>query len=117
MAMAHGGGGGPQKESNLVTLLRDTNRDGQVDDRSDLLTGLKSPFGVAWYEGTLYVAATDAILAYPYQPGPTEITAAPTVLPPLPGGPINHHWTKALALSPVGKIGRAPYREREFRSV
>ncbi len=36
---------------------------------SDLLTGLHSPFGVAWADGTLYVAATDAILAYPYALG------------------------------------------------
>jgi glucose/arabinose dehydrogenase len=102
MAFARGGGG-PPKESNLITLLRDTNRDGQVDERTNLLTKLNSPFGVAWYEGTLYVAAADAILAYPYQLGQTEITATPTVLTPLPGGPINHHWTKDLALSPDGR--------------
>lgn len=98
------GGGGSQKESNLITLLRDTNRDGEVDERSDLLTGLHSPFGVAWTDGTLYVAAADAILAYPYELGQTEITAGPRVLTPLPGGPINHHWTKDLALSPDGRF-------------
>ncbi|WP_137388543.1 PQQ-dependent sugar dehydrogenase [Rhodoligotrophos defluvii] len=102
MSIAHGGGG-EQKESNLITLLRDTNRDGEVDERHDLLTGLNSPFGIAWYDGTLYVAATDAILAYPYALGDTEITAQPSVLTPLPGGPINHHWTKDLALSPDGR--------------
>jgi glucose/arabinose dehydrogenase len=96
-------GGGQEEESNLVTLLRDTDRDGQVDERNDLLTGVNSPFGVAWYDGTLYVAAADAILAYPFQLGQTEITAEPTVLTPLPGGPINHHWTKDLALSPDGR--------------
>ncbi|WP_026620486.1 glucose/arabinose dehydrogenase (plasmid) [Ensifer sp. WSM1721] len=103
MSMARSGGGEPEKESNLITLLRDSNRDGQVDERRDLLTGLNSPFGVAWYGGTLYVAAADAILAYPYPLGQTEITAQPTVLTPLPGGPINHHWTKDLALSPDGR--------------
>ncbi|WP_026615671.1 PQQ-dependent sugar dehydrogenase [Ensifer aridi] len=103
MSMARSGGDEPEKESNLITLLRDTNRDGQVDERRDLLTGLNSPFGVAWYGGTLYVAAADAILAYPYPLGQTEIAAQPTVLTPLPGGPINHHWTKDLALSPDGR--------------
>jgi glucose/arabinose dehydrogenase len=103
MAFAHGSGG-EQPESNLITLLRDTDRDGQVDERSDLLTGLDSPFGVAWTDGTLYVAATDAILTYPYELGQTEITAEPTVLTPLPGGPINHHWTKDLALGPDGRF-------------
>jgi glucose/arabinose dehydrogenase len=104
MSYAHGFSGGEQPESNLITLLRDTDRDGVVDARSDLLTGLNSPFGVAWTDGTLYVAATDAILAYPYALGETEITAEPTVLTPLPGGPINHHWTKDLALSPDGRF-------------
>lgn len=103
MAIAHGSGG-EQKESNIITLLRDTNRDGMADERYDLLTKLNSPFGVAWTENTLYVAATDAILAYPYTLGQTEITAEPKVLTPLPGGPINHHWTKDLALSPGGRF-------------
>lgn len=103
MSMAKGGGG-EQKDSNLITLLRDTDRDGTVDDRSDLLTGLASPFGVAWSDGTLYVASTEAILAYPYELGETEITAEPSILAPLPGGPINHHWTKDLALGPDGML-------------
>jgi glucose/arabinose dehydrogenase len=102
MSMTAGGGGG--KDTNLITLLRDTNRDGTVDERSDLLTGLTSPFGVAWHNGRLYVAATDAILSYPYELGQAKITAAPTILTPLPGGPINHHWTKDLALSPDGRF-------------
>lgn len=106
MSLAAGGGGGeePPPETNLITLLRDTDRDGQVDQRSDLLTGLTSPFGVAWYDDTLYVAAADAVLAYPYQLGQAEIAAEATVLAPLPGGPINHHWTKDLAVSPDGQF-------------
>lgn len=103
MSMAQGGGGEEQKESNLITLLRDSDRDGTVDERHDLLKGLDSPFGVAWADGNLYVAATSAILVYPYPLGDTEITASPSVLTPLPGGPINHHWTKDLALSPDGR--------------
>ena len=92
------------KETNLITLLQDTNRDGKVDQRSDLVTGLHSPFGVAWQDNTLYVAAADAIVAYPYELGQTKISGEPTVLTPLPGGPINHHWTKDLALSPDGNF-------------
>lgn len=101
MSIAHGGGGEPKK-SNLITLLRDTNRDGKVDEKYDLLTDLKSPFGVAWVDDTLYVANTDGIVTYPYKLGDTSITAQPTVLTELPGGPIDHHWTKDLALSPDG---------------
>ncbi len=101
MAMAHGSSG-PQQESNLVTLLRDTNRDGVVDQKMDLLNGLNSPFGVAWIEDTLYIADTDAVMAYPYKLGDAKVGAG-RLLTPLPGGPIDHHWTKDLALSPDGQ--------------
>lgn len=104
MSLAKSGSDGPQKDSNLITLLRDIDRDGVVDERADLLTDLNSPFGVAWADDTLYVAATDAILSYPYELGQTSITEDPSTLTPLPGGPINHHWTKDLALSPDGTM-------------
>ncbi|RFC63101.1 sorbosone dehydrogenase family protein [Fulvimarina endophytica] len=103
MSIAHGSGSGPSPETNRITLLRDSNRDGTVDDRSDLLTGLASPFGVAWIDDTLYVATTEAVVSYPYELGQTEITSQPTLVTPLPGGPINHHWTKDLALGPDGR--------------
>ncbi|QGG90303.1 sorbosone dehydrogenase family protein [Agrobacterium sp. MA01] len=103
MSIASGGGGG-DKPTNLITLLRDTDRDGTVDERHDLLTDLNSPFGLAFADDTLYVAAADAVLAYDYQLGQNAITTPPRVLSPLPGGPINHHWTKDLALSPDGRF-------------
>lgn len=103
MSIASGGGGGDQP-TNLITLLRDTDRDGTVDERHDLLTDLNSPFGLAFADDTLYVAAADAVLAYDYQLGQNAITTPPRVLSPLPGGPINHHWTKDLALSPDGRF-------------
>ncbi|MGE8103780.1 PQQ-dependent sugar dehydrogenase [Allorhizobium sp. NPDC080224] len=103
MAFAAGSGGN-DKPTNLITLLRDTDRDGTVDERHDLLTDLNSPFGLAFADDTLYVAAADAVLAYDYQLGQNEITTPPRVLTPLPGGPINHHWTKDLALSPDSRF-------------
>ncbi len=103
MSIASGGGGG-DKPTNLITLLRDTDRDGTVDERRDILKDLNSPFGLAFVDDTLYVAAADAVLAYDYQLGQNEITTPPQVLTPLPGGPINHHWTKDLALSPDGRF-------------
>ncbi len=103
MSMAQGSGTSAQKESNFITLLRDTNRDGTVDERHNILTKLNSPFGLAWVDNTLYVAAADAILVYPYKLGETTIAASPSILTPLPGGPINHHWTKDLAASPDGR--------------
>ena len=66
------------------------------------LKGLNSPFGMALIGDNLYVANTDAVVRFPYKEGATQITEPGTKLADLPGGPLNHHWTKGL----VGKHGR-----------
>lgn len=88
--------------ANRITLLRDTNNDGVADERSVLLSGLNSPFGMALVGNTLYVADTDAVMKFPFNVGDTRITAAGSVLVELPGGPINHHWTKNLIANTDG---------------
>ncbi|MDO9707740.1 PQQ-dependent sugar dehydrogenase [Paracraurococcus lichenis] len=95
---AQAGGG----EGNRITLLRDADGDGTPEVRSVFLDHLHSPFGVALVGNDLYVANTDALVRYPYTPGETRMTAPGTVLTELPGGPIDHHWTKALTASPDG---------------
>jgi glucose/arabinose dehydrogenase len=94
--------GAKAKDANRITLLRDTNGDGIPEIRSVFLDHLNSPFGVALVGHYLYVANTDAIIRYPYQDDQTSITAPGTKLTDLPGGPIDHHWTKALVASPDG---------------
>lgn len=96
--------GGDTGPSNRITLLRDTNGDGKLDTQSVFLDHLNSPFGVALVGNDLYVADTDAIVRYPYTTGDTKITAPGTVLTPLPGGPIDHHWTKSLVASRDGSL-------------
>jgi len=93
---------GSSKGSNRITLLRDTHGDGKYDLRTVFLDHLYSPFGVALVGNDLYVANTDAILRFHYTPGTTGITEPGTVLTPLPGGPIDHHWTKSLVASEDG---------------
>ena len=96
--------GAKAKDANRITLLRDTKGDGIPDLRTVFLDHLNSPFGVALVGSDLYVANTDAIVRYPYHPGDTRITALGTTLTPLPGGPIDHHWTKSLVASPDGSL-------------
>jgi len=96
--------GGDTGESNRITLLRGANGDGKPEVQSVFLDHLKSPFGVALVGNDLYVANTDAIVRYPYQTGDTKIAAPGQTLTPLPGGPIDHHWTKRLVASPDGSL-------------
>ena len=92
----------PVKAGNRVILLRDSDGDGVADQKIVLIDKLNSPFGIAFGNGQLYVGATDAVWRYPYSVGAN--TAGPgTMLTALPGGPIDHHWTKDLTLSPDGK--------------
>jgi glucose/arabinose dehydrogenase len=96
--------GGDTGESNRITLLRDADGDGVPDMRSVFLEHLNSPFGVALVGNDLYVADTDRIIQYPYQTGDTKISAEGKTLTPLPGGPIDHHWTKSLVASQDGTL-------------
>ena len=52
-------------------------------------------------DGKLYVANADAIVAFPYQDGATEITAPAEKIVDLPAGR-NHHWTKDVIAGPDG---------------
>lgn len=94
--------GGKSTGGNRIILLRDSKGSGHPDTRTVFIDHLYSPFGVALVGDDLYVADTDAILRFPYTAGETSITAPPSVLTPLPGGPIDHHWTKSLLASEDG---------------
>ena len=100
LLMKRAGAGTPS--ANRITLLRDTDGDGVADLRSVLLEGLNSPFGMALVGNDLYVANSDAILRFPYATGDTRITAPGLKVAELPGGAINHHWTKNLIASNDG---------------
>jgi glucose/arabinose dehydrogenase len=89
--------------ANRITLLRDADGDGKAETRSAFLENLNSPFGMALVGGTLYVANTDAVLKFGYQAGQTRIESRGEKVAGLPGGPLNHHWTKNLIASPDGK--------------
>jgi glucose/arabinose dehydrogenase len=95
-------GGSKAKGGNRITLLRDVDGGGKSKVQTVFLDNLNSPFGVALVGQDLYVANTDAIIRYPYVEGQTAITAEGTKLTDLPGGPIDHHWTKSLLASPDG---------------
>jgi glucose/arabinose dehydrogenase len=88
---------------NRIILLRDSDGDGVADKRYVFIKGLNTPFGMTLVGDTLYVADTDAVLAFPYHEGDTRITVAGRKIVDLPAGTINHHWTKNVIASRDGK--------------
>lgn len=95
-------GGGAAPSANRISLLRDTNGDGVADLKTALLEGLYAPFGMALAGNELYIAASDALIKFPYQTGQTRIAAGPVKVVDLPAGQRNHHWTKNVIASPDG---------------
>jgi glucose/arabinose dehydrogenase len=85
-----------------ITLLRDADGDGVAETRSVFARGLMSPFGMTLAGGVLYVANADGVVSWPYQEGQTAVAGPGAKLFDLPGGPINHHWTKNVVASPDG---------------
>lgn len=98
--MARAGAGVPS--ANRISLLRDADGDGQAELKRVFLKDLNSPFGMALVGDILYVANTDGVVSFPYREGATEITDRPRPVAPLPGGPLNHHWTKNIIASRDG---------------
>lgn len=99
--MAKAGAGVPS--ANRITLLRDADGDGVAETRHVLLADLFSPFGMALIGDQLYIANADAVVRVAYRAGQTRIDATPVKVADLPGGPINHHWTKSLVASADGR--------------
>lgn len=94
--------GAETPSANRITLLRDADSDGVAEMRWPFLSDLNSPFGMTLSNGVLYVANTDAVMAFPYKDGDTEISAPGEKIADLPAGPINQHWTKDVIASPDG---------------
>ena len=90
--------------ANRITLLRDADGDGKPELKAPFLTGLNSPFGMALIGNTLYVANTDAVLAFPYNEGDTKIADKGRKLVGLNAKAPNNHWTRNLAVSADGKM-------------
>ncbi|HEY5363156.1 MAG TPA: PQQ-dependent sugar dehydrogenase, partial [Aestuariivirga sp.] len=95
MGLIMGSAGATEKTQNRISIIHD-------GKASVFLDGLYSPFGVVLVGNELYVANTDSIMRYPYKDGDLRITDPGQKLTDLPGGPIDHHWTKSLTVSPDG---------------
>ncbi|MHC8291493.1 PQQ-dependent sugar dehydrogenase [Pseudomonas sp. XS1P51] len=98
--MGRAGAGVPSP--NRITLLRDKDHDGIAETRTVFLENLNSPFGMTLIGNDLYVADTDRLLRFHYENGDTAIKSQPIKVVDLPGGTLNHHWTKNVIASKDG---------------
>jgi glucose/arabinose dehydrogenase len=83
-----------------IILFKDSNKDGIAESRSVFLEGkdLNQPFGMLIMNNSFYVANTDGLLQYPYQPGMTALSIPGKKILDLPAGnwKMNRHWTRNI---------------------
>ena len=87
------------KSVNTILLLRDADKDGKPELITTFLAGLNQPYGAAFINNSFYVANTDGLWQFPYQPGDTEITKPGKKIVDLPAGGYNNHWTRNLLVN------------------
>jgi glucose/arabinose dehydrogenase len=89
-------------EAGSIIILRDTNRDGVAEERFTFATGLKQPFGMAFWRDYFYVGNTDAVVRFRYQTGQTKAEGQFEKIADLPGKGYREHWTRNVIFSPDG---------------
>jgi glucose/arabinose dehydrogenase len=102
MAKAMKTAGSAVPSADRITLLRDSDRDGQPELRTTFVENLHSPFGMALVGDDLYVANTDALIRFDYRHDATTLTRPAAHVADLPAGEINYHWTKNVIASRDG---------------
>ena len=88
--------------ANRITIFRDADKDGIHEIRATYLSGLNRPLGMLVLNNSFYVANTDGLLQYPYNPEQTTLTAQPKKMLELPAGGYNNHWTRNIIANADG---------------
>ena len=92
--------GATGESADQILLMRDADGDGVAEVKQVVAEDLSSPSGMAWRDGTLYVANHDALLAFDYALGDARVSGTPRKLMDLaPGG---GHWMRNIELNPDG---------------
>jgi glucose/arabinose dehydrogenase len=96
-----------ESRAGQLRVFRGRGQDGKPEQMSVFATGLKQPFGIAFYPAGsspqwLYVGNTNSVVRFPYKTGDLKATgAAQTIVAELPSG--GGHWTRDLVFSADGK--------------
>ncbi len=99
-----------ESKTGSIRVLRDTTGAGKPDLNELFITGLKQPFGLAFYPPGpnpefLYIANTDGIVRLPYKNGDLKAKGPIQPITPLSsGGRLQGggHWTRSIAFSADG---------------
>ena len=91
-----------ESEGKRISILRDANGDGTVEQRFVFAEGLNAPFGMAFWKDYLYVGNNNAVIRFKYKAGQTKADGAPEKVADLPGNGYREHWTRNLIFNADG---------------
>jgi glucose/arabinose dehydrogenase len=89
--------------ANAVIVLHQSDGTSKSDSRETFADHLNLPFGIAFHDDYVYIANTNEVVRFPYDPATSKRLGAPEHILDLPGLGYNQHWTRSLAFSPNGK--------------
>lgn len=89
-----------EPQGNRISILRDTNNDGRVDERFVFASGLNRPFGMAFWRDYFYIGNTNSIVRFKYKLGQTKVEGEPEKIADLPAG--QGHWTRNVIFNEAG---------------
>jgi glucose/arabinose dehydrogenase len=111
----------PIRNAGRITVLRDTDRDGVADVRETFASDLNRPFGLAFWNGYLYVGNNDSVVRFAYRAGQVAASGPPEKIVDLPPSDEAldqdtaarlkidlrqtrgyNHWTRNVIVSPSG---------------
>ncbi len=100
-----------ESDNGEIKVFRGISKDGKPEQTETFATGLKQPFGIAFYPPGanpewVYVAETGSVKRFPYRSGDLKAQgAAQTIVAEIfPGAQHGHgHWTRDVQFSPDGK--------------
>jgi glucose/arabinose dehydrogenase len=95
-----------ESEAGRIRVFRGITSDGKPEQSAIFASGLKMPYGIAFYPGGpdpqwVYVGNTNEVVRFPYHSGDLKASGAPEHVADLPSG--GGHWTRALDFSKDGK--------------
>jgi len=95
-----------ESDPGRIRVFRGITTDGKAEESSIFATGLKRPYGLAFYPPGpdpqwLYVGNTNEVVRFAYRKGDLKASGAPEHVADLPSG--SGHWTRALEFSQDGK--------------
>jgi glucose/arabinose dehydrogenase len=85
-----------------VVVLHESSKDGS-NQRETFADHLDLPFGVAFHDDYVYVANTNEVVRFLYNPATSKRLGDAEHILDLPGLGYNQHWTRSLAFNPDGK--------------